>query len=407
VVVRNNMEYPCSLLTSLSLAALILIISTITGVLNLQTATARYVFENMWGTEGSGDGQFKFPRDVVRDSSRNVFVSDNGNHRIQKFHIANPCPTGTTQVATNICFVTKWGTEGSGDGQFLWPGGMAIDSSGNLYVADSLNDRIQKFSNSGNFITSWGMLGSGDGQFSWPADVAVGPDGSVFVTDMDNYRIQKFSSTGTFIRSWGSEGSGEGQFDHPRGVAVAPDGSVFVADTYNNRIQKFSNTGTFIRSWNPTTPDPLGNPPYDIAVDSAGDVYVSVAFSNKIEKYSNTGTFITAWGKPGTGEGELYRPYGLYVATPGFALSQQYVYVTEWWNNRTQVFTWKPDVPRGATSLNNSISNVTNPDLHPGATSLNNSISNVTNPDLHPGATSLNNSISNVTNPNFDLLPRT
>ena len=95
------------------------------------------------------------PEDVATDSSGNVYVVDFGNNRIQKFD-------------SNGNFITKWGSEGAGDGQFKSPLGIAIDSSGNVYVADHDNHRIQKFDSNGNFITKWGSDGAGDGQFNTP-----------------------------------------------------------------------------------------------------------------------------------------------------------------------------------------------------------------------------------------------
>ena len=82
---------------------------------------------------------------------------------------------------------------GTGDGQLNRPGGVATDSSGNVYVADYLNDRIQKFDSNGNFITKWGSEGSGDGQFNAPNSVATDSSGNVYVTDYANNRIQKFA----------------------------------------------------------------------------------------------------------------------------------------------------------------------------------------------------------------------
>jgi DNA-binding beta-propeller fold protein YncE len=86
------------------------------------------------------------------------------------------------------------------------PGGIAVDSSGNVFVAEEFNNRVQKFTNTGEFIRKWGSFGSGDGQFE-PSDVAVDSSGNVFVADGDNNRIQKFTNTGKFIRKWGSFGS--------------------------------------------------------------------------------------------------------------------------------------------------------------------------------------------------------
>jgi hypothetical protein len=101
------------------------------------------------------------------------------NHRIQKFD-----GSGT--------FLTKWGSSGTGDGQFDHPVGVAVDGLGNVYVTDGFNHRNQKFDGSGTFLTKWGTLGTGDGQFDYPGDIAVDGSGHVYVTDLNIQRIQKF-----------------------------------------------------------------------------------------------------------------------------------------------------------------------------------------------------------------------
>ncbi|MDQ4066634.1 MAG: 6-bladed beta-propeller, partial [Thermoproteota archaeon] len=93
-------------------------------------------------------------------------------------------------------FLGKWGTSGSGDGQFSSPSGIAIDSSDNIFIVDRANNRVQVFDNNSNFITKWGSPGSADGQFDNPIGVAVDADGRVYVTDEGNARIQVFSSGG-------------------------------------------------------------------------------------------------------------------------------------------------------------------------------------------------------------------
>ncbi len=172
------------------------------------------------------------------DSSGNVYVADVRNHRIQKFD-----SSGT--------YLNKWGAFGSGDGQFNFPVrgvldtvGVAVDSSGKVYVVDQENHRIQKFDSSGNFILKWGALGTGDGEFNLPQGVGVAVDssGNVYVADAVNHRIQKFDTIGTFLTKWGAIGSGDGQFFNPKGVAVDSSGNVYVVDANNVRIQKFSQT---------------------------------------------------------------------------------------------------------------------------------------------------------------------
>jgi tripartite motif-containing protein 71 len=123
---------------------------------------------------------------------------------------------------SNGNFITKWGSFGSGNGQFSGPAGIAIDSSGNVYVADGNNHRIQVFDSNGNFITKWGSKGT------------------VYVSDRFNHRIQKFTIDGQFVAKWGSVGSGEGQFNGPEGIAVDSPGNVYVTDYNNDRIQVFA-----------------------------------------------------------------------------------------------------------------------------------------------------------------------
>jgi DNA-binding beta-propeller fold protein YncE len=192
-----------------------------------------YKFVQAWGESGSGNGQFQYPWDVAVDASGNVYVTDTENHRIEAF-------TGT---GTHLY---QWGDSGSANGQFRYPMGVAVDASGNVYVTDPYNHRVQKFTSTGTYLTQWGSPGNGDGQFESLRGVAVDDSGNVYVVDGDDvaggyhHRIQKFTSTGTYLTKWGMYGYGNGQFYDPRGVAVDANGNVYVADMYNNRIQKFA-----------------------------------------------------------------------------------------------------------------------------------------------------------------------
>ena len=234
--------------------------------------------------------------------------------------------------------VLKWGNEGSGQGQFLYPADVAVDSSGNVYVADSENYRIQKFDSEGNFLSSWGEEGIEDGQFAYPSGVSAGVSGNIYVTDIINPTIQKFNSDGEFISKWGSAGEGNGQFADTGGVAVDSSGDVYVVDIGNSRIQKFDSDGDFLLSWGVAGEDDgqFLNPE-GVAVDSSGDVYVADSGNSRVQKFNSEGEFISSWGSEGEGDSSFSYPCGIAVDMTGN------VYVADNENHRIQKFSLKSD----------------------------------------------------------------
>src|SRR5574337_35053 len=145
-------------------------------------------------------------------------------------------------------FATQWGTYGlQTTGKFAYPQGIATDSSGNVYVTDLGNRRVEQFDNTGNFLSTWGTKGSGNGTFQEPAGIAIG-GGFIYVVDNDLSIVQKFDMNGHFIKQWGGKGGDNGQFLLPQGIAVDSKGNVYVVDTGNSRVEKFSSDGTFLLS---------------------------------------------------------------------------------------------------------------------------------------------------------------
>lgn len=147
-----------------------------------------------WGSFGNHDGQFYFPRGIaVDESDGSVYVVDMGNHRIQKFDTStNVLPQLLTKWGGSVDAGHASSPTAVEAGQLRNPWGIAVDANGDVYVSDAGNHRIEKFDREGNFITQWGGFGNGDGQFNFPYGIAVGPRGSIFVVDSANARIQQF-----------------------------------------------------------------------------------------------------------------------------------------------------------------------------------------------------------------------
>lgn len=175
---------------------------------------------------GDGDGQFVLPVAIAVDSMGRLFVTDEFNKRISVFESGGK-------------FLYKWGVEGANKGELKSPSGIAIDGTDNVYVADQHNHRVTKFSDTGDYIDSWGSKGSDEGQFDMPWGLAVNVAGNVYVADWRNDRIQKFSPEGGFLGSFGSSGQADGEFNRPSSVDIDADGNIYVADWGNNRVQIF------------------------------------------------------------------------------------------------------------------------------------------------------------------------
>jgi DNA-binding beta-propeller fold protein YncE len=290
-----------------------------------QPASAAFGFLTMWGSEGAGDGQFNDPRAVTTDAAGNVYVADTINNRIQKF-------------SSTGAFLLKWGTEGSGDGQFVHPQGVAVDAAGNVYVSDTNNNRIQKFDSAGRFLLKWGTAGFDPGDLISPMRLATDAAGSVYVADTGNARVQKFDPGGGFQGMFGSDGSGDGQFETPHGVALDGAGNIYVADSFNHRVQSFSQSFAFLGKWGSEgSGDGQFRNPYSLAIDSAGNVWVGDTFNHRIQIFDSAGRFLAKFGTSAANHaapcgGEFNQPHGIaidgvgnvYVADTGFRRIQKF-----------------------------------------------------------------------------------
>ncbi|NEN85356.1 fibronectin type III domain-containing protein, partial [Paenibacillus elgii] len=311
------------------------------------------------GVVGKGLGEFKYPNGVAVDSGGNVYVADFGNHRIQKLEVA----TGAW---------SEWkkssGREGSALGEFDGPTDVAVDSRGNVYVSDFYNHRVQKLTVATGVWSEWkksgGGSGSGLGQFNYPSGLAADSDGNVYVADSNNNRIQKLTAaTGVWSewkRSDGKSGSGLGEFDYPTDVAVDRSGNVYVADMNNHRIQKLTVTTGMWSEWKKSgggAGNGLGefDEPYHLAVNGDGNVYVSDSNNHRIQKLTATTGKWSEWkrrgGGAGGGLGEFYSPLGVAVDSSGN------VYVADSSNHRVQKLEGENTPPDAPTNVTAEIAN--------------------------------------------------
>jgi signal transduction histidine kinase/sugar lactone lactonase YvrE len=315
--------------------------STYTNTINDTPNTKAYTYNSQFGVPGSGNGEFQKPTDAATDSSGNVFIADKDNNRIQKFD-------------SNGNYLAEFGTLGSGDGQFDNPLTLAIDSSDNIFVVDAANYRVQKFDSSFNFLTKWGSFGSGDSQFDYMQGITIDSTGNVYVADGANNNIQKFDNDGNFILKWGSFGTGDGQFSGLTYAALdTASNYLYVVDSGNNRIQKFDLTGNYISQFGS-----LGsgggqfNTPVYAQIDSYNNIYVSDAFNYRVQQLDLNGNYIGQFGSFGNGDGQFYFPQGFNIFKTNNSL-----YFVDTGNNRVEKFTQINAFPAGPFS--DSISGLT------------------------------------------------
>ena len=193
-------------------------------------------------------------------------------------------------------YVSEFSKYGSGEGELIWPAGLALDSQEQIYVTDEWLDRVLIFDRDGNFLSHWGGSGTGDGALNRPSGIAIDPRDDIYIVDSANHRVQKFAKDGTFLSTWGSFGGEEGQFNSPWGIALDRQGYVYVADHQNHRVQKFTPEGEFLAKFGSYgTGRGQLNRPAGVAVDSDGDVYVCDWANNRVQLFAPDGRFLTSF----------------------------------------------------------------------------------------------------------------
>ena len=289
--------------------------TTLIGVSSAAGTSTSLHFAQSWGRQGLGSGDFVKPFGIAADGMGNIYVADTYNNRIQVFD-----NTGT--------FMKAWGQKGTGSGSFAAPYDVAVDGDGIVYVADTGNYRVQKFDANGVYLGRWGQKGKGSGDFAFVGGIAVGPNGAIYTVDAKLNRVQIFDNQGRFLRSWGNKGKGSGSFVTPMGITVDGSGNVYVADSKMRRVQKFDSEGRFLAAFTDRLTYPV-----DLAIDpSSGNLLILDAASHLIWELSPTGQNLRSYGGPGTSSGQFVEPYGL------CADGASNIFVADTGNSRVQKF---------------------------------------------------------------------
>lgn len=276
------------------------------------------------------------PRSLAFAKDGTVYVADSRNNRV-------------LHLGMDGKILHEWGTYADGanipvgPGTFNEPWGIAVGPDGSVYVTDTWNHRIQKFTAEGKFITAWGTFGQGETPqaFYGPRGLAVDAEGRVYVADTGNKRIVVFDANGKFITQFGSAGFEPGQFDEPVGVTVDKNGTVYVVDTWNQRVQTFTRletedllTFTPDRQWDVYGwfGQSLDNKPF-IAVNDDLNVFITDPEGFRVMEFEPNGTLVRTWGDFGNTGTSFGLASGIAVDAKGR------VWVTDGLYNRILRFT--------------------------------------------------------------------
>lgn len=273
--------------------------------------------EAIWGRGGSAPGEMIYPRAIARSPvDGSIFIVDRNAHiqrfdrqgalvngwRLNEWSQGKPvgltvAPDGRVWVPDThyhriLVFtpegkeVDRFGTQGSGPGEFDLPTDVAFDASGNIYISEyGDNNRIQVFDRNRNYLRSWGQIGAGPLDFSRPQSIAI-VDDQLYVSDACNHRIAVYSLDGKLIRHLGRSGGSAGEYRFPYGLELDADQNLIITEFGNNRVQKIDRiTGAPIATWGVTgrLPGELNYP--WAAVASDGRIIVADAGNNRLQVF--------------------------------------------------------------------------------------------------------------------------
>jgi DNA-binding beta-propeller fold protein YncE len=333
-----------------------------------------------FGSEGEGRGQMNVPAGIVSDPSGKIFVADTGNERVQVFDISGSGKAAVKpelksppvveidsilsaeKPIADLAFVDKaglyalsdeknrlmlkgattrlFGKKGEESGEFREPAALDAAVNGNIFIADTGNDRVQMLNSDGSFGFVFGQSGSKTGQFRGPQGIAVSGKGNIFVADTGNSRIQIFNPQGIFLSAFGKESKKDepepGTFRKPTSLAFDSSDRLFVLDSENHRIQVFNEDGSFLQSIGGKGDAPgRFRQPVDVAKDETDFLYVADKGNSRIQIFDPHGKFVLAFGSSG-------KRNGTFREVSAIEARGRKIFVADRETERIQVFRFHP-----------------------------------------------------------------
>jgi WD40 repeat protein len=230
-----------------------------------------------WGERGQGTAQFSNPRAIaVNPHTGDVYIAGIGFNSVQRF------------TATGSHVRTLGGAVvGKGPAEFNQPQGIAVDTQGNVYVADTGNHRIQKFNSKLDYLTQWGTPGTGNQNLNRPTAIAVDSNNNVFVSDTSNLRIVKYNSAGDYMTQWKLQPVPGHGGSIASCIAIGPNGNVVTYYPSARQFQLFDNSGNFIKSWFSHENGEV----FALAVSELGDIYAAAYTHKRMDVYTSGGAY--------------------------------------------------------------------------------------------------------------------
>jgi hypothetical protein len=318
--------------------------------ISFTTLAVTPTFQSAFGGLGTGPGQFSHPTGVATDQSGNVWVVDSDNARVEKFNAKGE-------------FLLQFGSKGTGNGQFLQPQSVAVCSSGNVFVTDKGSGRVGRFTSLGEFVEwigtevfQWGVTGT----LPEPSGISCDSESAIRVASQNGriYRYSELPDAGGhhFLGSFAEVGT-------PTGVASGIADDIWVSDASGRILQKRLQSGEVRAVVSQGEGDGQVREPLGIRVDPSGNLIIADSLNNRIQVVSPMGEYLGKFGTKGSGPGQMTGPADVAVGLGGV------FYVADWGNNRIERWS-QPAAPGAITRAASNVSGsgaTLNGSIYPGS----------------------------------------